>query len=170
MLGHGSTTSIGDGANPSSVDLSKNQIGEALGNGYTLTSKTIQRKHPYRFVFLYGCNTADVPEWSDAFGIRQTVTVAQANKGLAQAFVGWQGAPRAPGTDTQAWYDFSVSLELFFQSWMQGRNLEQCKAIAQNPALRWPFNKKFTTGNTNHMNNAKLTTYGYPLLKRNNFD
>jgi hypothetical protein len=169
MLGHGTTTDIGDGANPSQVDISKNQVADALGNGYSLTSNTIQRKHPYRFVFLYGCNTATLPEWSDAFGIRKTITINQANKGLAQAFIGWQGSPRSPGTDEQAWNDFSYALEAFSIAWMNNNNIEQCKALAQSPSLNWPFNKQFPAGTTNN-SNFKLVTFGYPVLKRTGFD
>jgi hypothetical protein len=170
MLGHGTITDIGDGASPSQVDISKNQVADALGNGYSLTSNTMERKHPYRFVFLFGCNTATLPEWSDAFGIREKITVNQANNGLAQAFVGWKGSPRCPGTDEQAWNDFSYALEAFSQSWMNLNNLEQCKAIAQSPSLSWPFNIKYPGGVTNLANNFKLVTYGYPLLKRNGFN
>jgi hypothetical protein len=116
---------------------------------------------------LFGCQTADAPEWSDAFGIRQTVTVAQAGRGLAQAFVGWKGSPRAPTTDDD-WNNFSISLETFFDGWMFGANLEQCKAAASNQSLAWPFTKQFSGSSTNS-NDFKLVTYGYPLLKRNGY-
>jgi len=168
MLGHGSVTDIGDGANPSQVDLDKNTVATALGNGYSLTSKAIQRKHPYRFTFLFGCHTADLPEWSDAFGIRQTVSVAQANRGLAQAFVGWRNSPRAPVSDDE-WNNFSLSLGVFFDSWMSGANLMQCEAAASSTSLGWPFTKQFPASDTKNPNNFKLVTYGYPLLTRKSF-
>jgi len=167
MLAHGSVTDIGDGANPPQVELDKNSLASALGNGYTLTSKTIERKHAYRFVFLYGCHTADLPEWSDTFGIRETVSVSQANKGLAQAFVGWRNSPRAPVSDDE-WNNFTISLQMFCNSWMSGANLMQCQSYASSASLGWPFTKQFAKGDINP-NNFKLITYGYPLLKRKGF-
>jgi hypothetical protein len=164
FVGHGSVTDIGDQGN---VDISKNLIGGALGNGYSLESKTIQRNHAYRFVFLYACHTADLPEWSEAFGVRDSITAAQANKGLAQAFVGWRNCPRAPVSDDD-WYNFSIALEQFNSAWMKMKTLKECMAIAQSPSLAWPFNNEFT--DKVHKNNFVLKYYGYPLLKRTGYD
>jgi len=166
--GHGSVTSIG---NRGDINLSKNTIGDLLGNGYTLTSKAIQRKHPYRFVFLFACDVADLPEWSEAFGIRDEITPQQINAhpDWVQAFLGFQGSPPAPGTgDSQAWYDNGDMLEVFFQAWMQRSDLQQCIAAASSPSLAWPITKQFAAGSTNS-NDFKLVSYGYPWIKRTGY-
>ena len=99
-----------------------------LGFGHTLVTK-----HPYRFVFLDGCNTAD-GDWCVAFGVdRKKTSAAQfAQKGVEpQAFMGWVTIKvyiEGHGLFDPDHYNFVVN---FFNRWI-GDNLPLSQAISQS--------------------------------------
>lgn len=62
-FGHGSGSSLGDAG----ARLRLGDVQSLLGNNWK-DPLTATNLHPYRFVFMDGCNTAD-GDWPQAFGI-----------------------------------------------------------------------------------------------------
>lgn len=97
-FGHGSPSRLG-GTNEVAASgvlsgwLSKTTIEQALRNNRTRPGTIATNAHPFRFVFVYGCNTAngDLPL---AFGIPKKVGMKKEHfllNGLRpQAYVGWK--------------------------------------------------------------------------------
>ncbi len=85
-LGHGAAELIGTASNPSRSYRSF-QIARDLG-----LNPVSPNRHPYRFVFLDGCSTAN-GDMSAAFGIKQNENMTQADflkaKERPKAFIGW---------------------------------------------------------------------------------
>jgi hypothetical protein len=178
--GHGSTSTLGDD-NRQQVAIFVTQVSYALGNRFNATNGA-WAQHPYRFVFLNACDTADDHDWAHAFGIFDVIRPEQlADRPLgAQAFLGWIGEPRAPDSDDE-WNDMAKTFTVFFEAWQGGYNLEECIQIASstNPygdgsvILNFPFGKKYfqlfgrTAGNM--ANNFDLKIYGYPWITRTGY-
>ncbi len=85
-FGHGSGTSLGGGG--LTISMVKALLGNNLKDPLTATNM-----HPYRFVFLDGCNTAD-GDWPQAFGIPKkkgmVITDFTHKRGIRpRAFMGW---------------------------------------------------------------------------------
>lgn len=136
-FGHGGQNGVG--IQPSAHrGFTDTEIGNTLTNGYTGGIlgffKSFVVKHPYRFVFLDGCNTGD-GDLCVAFGTeRKKTTAAQfTQKGLpTRAFMGWwtskqyitvsQGHQFDPDH-----YNFVVR---FFDKWSTGQSLQN--AITQS--------------------------------------
>jgi hypothetical protein len=124
-FGHGG--SAGVGIQPSvHRGVWADELGGLLINGFIGTNLVC--RHPYRFVFLDGCNTGD-GDLCVAFGIeRKKTTAAQyTQKGLpTRAFMGWwtskayitvgQGRQFDPDH-----YNFVVN---FFSNWSNGAALQ----------------------------------------------
>ena len=89
-MGHGSPTNIGNAGN----FLYASNVAATLGNNGTLALP--YNLHPYRFVFIDGCDTESSGDWATAFGIQpQAGLTSQSfvNAGLRpRAFVGWTKA------------------------------------------------------------------------------
>ncbi len=87
-FGHGSGSTMGDAV----ARLTLGQVQTLLGNNFN-NPLTATNMHPYRFVFIDGCNTAD-GDWPQAFGIpKKTGMVATdfgGKRGIRpRAFMGW---------------------------------------------------------------------------------
>jgi hypothetical protein len=179
--GHGSPSTIGDNTR-GLVFIFAKQLGIQLGNRFSPTDGA-WCQHPYRFVFLNACDTADDDDWAHTFGVFDIITPAQlASRPLgAQAFLGWIGEPRAPDTDND-WNEMAQTLAVFFEAWQGGYNLQECIALASKthpfgssgPTLNFPLGKKFPqffgVPAAGAANNFKLKTYGYPWIKREGYD
>jgi hypothetical protein len=191
--GHGSADSIGDGkgtdANPvpNAFNIVSGEIVQVLNNrDYPIGQGRFEyrRNHPYRFVFLDACNTADTTTFADAFGIRHSIDFMELGREpfAAQAFVGWKGKPRAPEDDDE-WDDYGFTLFFFFSQWMQEVDLQTCIARARE---RDPFGDgsvilDFTLGERFGIydsgwgkglfgNTFKIRIYGYPWITRTSFN
>lgn len=90
--GHGSDSTIGNSYAPDqagSVTIAAVDIAAMLHNWITASKRKNACLHPYRFVFLNACDTADYYTWAWAFGIPENLTYERvAERGYAQAFVG----------------------------------------------------------------------------------
>jgi len=97
----------------------------------------------------------------------------------AQALVGWIQSPRAPDGD-QEWYDFGLTLEYIFASWMNGATLSSTLAYASTPnppgsgiTLAFPFGMKNTYSNGGLYyksdNLFYYRIYGYPDITRTGY-
>jgi hypothetical protein len=193
--GHGSESKIGNNlTNPPSgyVDIGVADIAVLLTNSLlSKVPKGLLREHPYRFVFLNACHTANDDQWHNAFGIYKRIWTADLtrNPGNAQAFVGWVNSPRMPLT-ADDWYDIQATYTLFFSEWMSNVPLDECldAATKRQPfpidypyiILDWPLTKKFalpvfTDGNIFYpsswhiVEKFHLKIYGYAGLKRRGF-
>lgn len=119
--GHGNSSTIGDLAPGGEylVKLEEHDIRTALGN---LENEKIN--HPYRFVFLHTCNSAN-GTLCDAFGIpRQSLPrSAFMNKGVkATAFVGFFEVYPFPSTPLQV-AGCKAMVGQFFAEWRDGATL-----------------------------------------------
>jgi hypothetical protein len=89
-LGHGCETSLGSGGLGGTAIRSKD-IGSGLRNNI-ISPLTGPNYHPYRFVFLDGCNTAN-GNWPQAFGIPKQTGMTMNDflkRGVRpRAFLGW---------------------------------------------------------------------------------
>jgi hypothetical protein len=178
--GHGNPSTLGDDAR-GQVSFFNNQVGFALGNLSGKSGATPQ--HPYRFVFLNACDTADDDGWAHAFGIPDKITGAELDNGSSppQAFVGWKGEPRAPNRDDD-WNDVAETYTIFFSAWQNGYNLQECIDIASssNPlgdgsvTLNFPLGKRFNIFQNYYglrgLNNFHINVYGYRGIKRVDYD
>ena len=181
--GHGSQTGVGD---DDMVTMSSGAVSSALQNAWGPRVGLI-RHHPYRFVFLNACNTADTADWAYTFGIYTSLgpdDISDWPLGV-QAFLGWFGKPRAPTTD-QEWRDMGDTYAVFYGAWMQGFSLTECISIASRkhpPApfdvvtLDFPLGIKYTllqqifSDYPNLMpNNFHPVIYGYPWIKRSGYE
>ncbi|MBL9139758.1 MAG: hypothetical protein JNK85_28065 [Verrucomicrobiales bacterium] len=181
--GHGSETELGNERaqnDPQVVAILANSVKEALGNRKT-TKGGFTRGHPYRFVFLNACNTADLSGWTTAFGIIEAITSANLSddpRGV-QGFLGWQGKPRA----AESVADFNELMKtyaVFFDAWMNETPLIGCVALASSrdptgtgfPILDFPLGKKYTFIQNKigkYSNNFSLKIHGYPRITRGGF-
>ena len=180
--GHGSPSTLGDDKRLQ-VAIFVTQISFALGNRFT-PAKGMQCDHPYRFVFLNACDTANDHDWAHAFGILDSISPAQvAIRPLgAQAFLGWIGEPRAPDNDDE-WNDMAQTFAVFFDAWQSGQyTLQDCIDIASKThpygssypiTLNFPLGKKFFqifgVPASGAANNFALKIYGYPLIMREGY-
>jgi Bacterial TSP3 repeat len=181
--GHGSPSTLGDDSRQQ-VAIFVTGISSALGNKFT-PNQGMQISHPYRFVFLNACDTANDRDWAHAFGILDSISPAQvAIRPLgAQAFLGWIGEPRAADGDDE-WNDEGETFAVFFESWQAGYDLTQCIQLASSthpfgedgPTLNFPLGKKFSHPyNLLHpgqsmANNFSLKIYGYPWIRREGYN
>jgi hypothetical protein len=95
-FGHGSEGTLGSGG----VTLHLDDVKKLLGNNFK-DPLSATNMHPYRFVFMDGCNTAD-GDWPQAFGIPKKTGMVFADfwnkRGIrARAFMGWNRT-KAVGT------------------------------------------------------------------------
>jgi len=140
--GHGNPTSIGDSlspTNPASVHIDCKELGKTLDN-HSPSGHDPHFIHPYRFVFLDACETADTPGWAQAFGIPGRITDAKAAQmpGRVRAFVGWVNSPRGPDNDYE-WNYEEQTFEVFYGAWMAGYTLDDCISMASMTYPPEPF-------------------------------
>jgi hypothetical protein len=184
--GHGSPITIGDTPDTGGeVSIGSGMVANQLGNNSSVTNAA-NWGHPYRFVFLDACDTADTRDWAHAFGILDTMTSAQLayNPWKVQAFVGYIGEPRSPDSDDE-WYEMAETYAVFYDLWMNQLNLQECIDTASKTkpfgnsspiTLEFPFGKQFNALQVNWpstnapVNNFSLKIYGYPWIKRTGFD
>ncbi|MDE3099016.1 MAG: hypothetical protein KGJ88_06050 [Verrucomicrobiota bacterium] len=131
-FGHGSASSISDWG---SDGLTRDQISFALGNvplGYPIIHAAL---HPYRFVFLDGCDTA-AGNLSEAFGIPAMALSTNnfASQGLeSRAFVGFKATKLDLNFAT--WQGYSLMTGFFLSDWLSGAvNVQTCVNNAENDA------------------------------------
>jgi hypothetical protein len=177
--GHGNNKrQIGNNIDgPGGIDTDYLKVGLALTNlvshtGYgTNYNNFIARGHPYRFVWLDACDTANDDGWASAFGIYDTMTANQiTQKGGAQAFVGWVNEPRAPIGDDE-WNNYGTMLGVFYFQWMKGATLNACLPAASDSSLLWPMGNKFSIVQQiahpfSTSNNFKYQMFGYGNITR----
>jgi trimeric autotransporter adhesin len=161
--------------NPTYVDIPAMEIASDLNNLGWLPKHGYS--HPYRFVFLDACETADDDRFAEAFGIIAPDTETQLGNWKVQAFVGWVGSPRAPNSDAE-WSEYTMTLYVFFSSWMQGSTtLAACLNKASNPdpygngslILDFPLGIKYTWFQQHiggYSNSFHWKIYGYPNITR----
>jgi hypothetical protein len=174
--GHGSSTALGDGPRNQLV-IGRGVVEARLHNKFDANG--VWNEHPYRFVFLNACDTADDPGWAHTFGICDRITTDELSDrpDRVQAFVGWNGEPRAP--QGNEWYDEAITYELFFNLWMAGYSLHSCIYISSqtNPTvppytLNFPLGKKFDypyNGVLNCNNHFHIRIYGYAGICRTGY-
>jgi hypothetical protein len=119
-FGHGSGNSLGGGG--LTIPMVQSLLGNNLKNPLTATNM-----HPYRFVFLDGCNTAD-GNWPQAFGIPKRkgmiVTDFTQKRGIRpRAFMGWNRT-KSVGTHiiagNQLYPPHADYIGAFWNSWING--------------------------------------------------
>jgi hypothetical protein len=194
--GHGSATTIGDappdenGQQQGSISIGSSVVALKLGNKSNITNAA-DWYHPYRFVFLDACDTADKREWAHAFGILDSMTGEQvfSQPWKVQAFVGYIGSPRGPDSNDE-WYEMAKTYVVFNDLWMNQFPLQECIDTASKTkpfgnslpiTLGFPFGKKFDIFHTSpplnlirpediSVNNFSLKVYGYPWIKRTGYE
>ena len=86
--------------------------------------------HPYRFVFLDGCSTAETKEWQHAFGILYPGGGRIWNDTRPpRVFMGWTSEKvglGAGGATTTTCQDYGTTVNVFFDCWMSGFSLDYC--------------------------------------------
>jgi hypothetical protein len=121
-FGHGGPEALGVSPNLHQGVYS-DEIQALLINGFLSGNLVVH--HPYRFVFLDGCNTS-AGDWCVAFGTerRATTTAQYAQRGLyTRAFMGWVTIKvyiDAYGLFDTDHYNFVVN---FFSNWSNGGSL-----------------------------------------------
>ena len=182
--GHGSSKWLQDGldepTHPNCFNLSDQGVGTWLANGaYSIQQRGWTRGHPYRFVFLDACRTADDLYWSRAFGIAEDISFLDLGKdpSKVQAFVGWKGEPRAPNSNA-GWDDYGQMLVFFFYEWMSEQSLDTCISRAQKHdpfgdgslILPWRLGQPWFLGGGPFRGNFYIQVYGYRWITRSGFD
>jgi hypothetical protein len=174
--GHGSTTTLGDGGRQQLV-MGRGIVEARLQNKYDANG--IWNQHPYRFVFLNACDTADDPGWAHTFGICDRITTDELSDlpDRVQAFLGWNGEPRAP--QGNEWSDEAITYELLFNLWMAGHSLHSCIYISSQShptvppySLNFPLGKKFDywhSGFFGSNNRFRIRIYGYAGICRSGY-
>jgi len=148
FFGHGSPASIT--AYQPGTRITKNQFAIYLGNYIAVQSMT--NGHPYRLVFLDGCETGK-GTMCEAFGIPRKFTVNAffQNVGVpSRAFVGFKENILLSAED---FLSRRLSLAAFFTAWREEIPLDQCISAANSAGF---------TGFTN-----SIVVYGAEDLRRN---
>jgi hypothetical protein len=178
FAGHGNPDEIGDGDRNQLV-IGRGLIAARLHNKYDSTNGA-WNGHPFRFVFLDACDTADNPDWAHAFGICTKITSDElADKpDRVQAFLGWNGEPRAPVGNE--WNDEALTYAVFSNYWMSRHSLHSCIYVASqkhplgdpSTTLNFPLGKKFDywhSGFLGSNNKFHLRIYGYAGVCREGY-
>ena len=168
FYGHGSVTDLG-GADDK-IDISSVDLGSVLQG-----KNSLQRLHPYRFVFLDACDTAGGLCWAKAFGILPRLTAMEIYKNpeKGQAFLGWVNNEPGPVYDS-GFPSLAKTYTVFFSAWMNGYPLEDCINFGnstypygkdEGTELDWPFDRvpPFWP------NNFWMRIYGYAGLTKSAF-
>jgi hypothetical protein len=181
--GHGSRDSIGDSSAPGTggIDIDTGVLLNRLHNYVSPRTGIIHRGHPYRFVFLNACETANDSGWADTFGIPKTIKQSEVEDEpeKVQGFLGWNGSPAAPVT-ADDWDQTAQTYTVFFNAWMLGNPLADCltSARSRNPfgdgsvILQKPLG--IYIGVNYYVPNlgnwlCKPRIFGYPGITRNGF-
>jgi T5SS/PEP-CTERM-associated repeat protein len=132
-FGHGGPNGVGPTTNPGA---SEQAIGNALGNGYPWGLPfSFYAEHPYRFVFLDGCNTARAGLCL-AFGIemKHTDDAYYTARGIQpQAFMGWNNTIQYASTRHVDLNDYLAHFDIdVFVYWSQGGTLINAVNMARN--------------------------------------
>jgi hypothetical protein len=138
--GHGSFETFGatakktDGLGMITIDdltyRLENQMGDD-GDWYT-------RKHPFRFVILHACETAQTDDLAISFGFNPVFSSVQdfQRRGLEpSAFVGWKTKSAVPSWYAPDFGEYEKSLALFTEMWMQERTLDDCLKYSSGKRL-----------------------------------
>jgi hypothetical protein len=178
FYGHGSSSSIGDGtSNANRPYLSVWEVGKMLTNSWS--SKGIVAKHPYRFVFLDGCETASSANWPHAFGMYDPGPPGLPQTSIGrQAFLGWDatvGGIRDSNNVVLADLAnaYGTTMNLFYSFWMSKAQVWACVSAASSKNLAMPLpvkgNENFTVNNRRWTRaTANLKLVGYRDLNRSN--
>lgn len=119
-FGHGSGSSLGDAG----ARLRLGAVQSLLGNNFK-DPLTATNLHPYRFVFMDGCNTAD-GDWPQAFGIPKKTGMTALDFGekrgiRPRAFMGWnrkKGFTSVLGGN-QLWPPHMNYITTFWSKWAE---------------------------------------------------
>ncbi len=119
-FGHGSGSSLGDAG----ARLRLGDVQSLLGNNLK-DPLTATNLHPYRFVFMDGCNTAD-GDWPQAFGIPKKTGMTALDFGekrgiRPRAFMGWnreKGFTSVLGGN-QLWPPHMNYMTTFWRTWAE---------------------------------------------------
>jgi hypothetical protein len=190
--GHGNDEAIGNGLgdkDPSVISIAAGDVGLRLQNFFNGTSPK-GRKHPYRFVFLDACDTADQKFWSRAFGIMDTITSTDLANGAApQAFVGWVNESKGPQSSDD-FEDFASTYAVFYNAWVNGATLDTCIQLASSHdpfgdgtillnfplgqkyswPLSWTWYKNPNTGKSLWANDFHVRVIGYSGITRTSYE
>jgi hypothetical protein len=140
FFGHSNPTGFGDSGQWSTnpVWIDEKALRSAMANQLGVIPRA--PNHPYRFVFIDGCNSAN-GTLCEAFGIHRanwSNGIYQNTLGLrSRAFLGYSANVPLPGTSSE-YIDNRLMLAEFFGNWMNDVNLNGCVATAQNHPL-WPM-------------------------------
>ena len=136
-FGHGSETRLGPNTN---VDLRVSDIKMFLQNSID-DPLTATNRHPFRFVFFDGCNTAD-GQWPQAFGIPKkegmVITDFTQKRGIRpRAFMGWNrkkviGTGIISGGSLHPQHETYITA--FWQNWANGMTVKAAITAARNAA------------------------------------
>jgi hypothetical protein len=132
--GHGSSTTLGYGSNDRNNGVRASAIRSVLRNNFI--KEEIRIRHPFRFVFLDGCETGSAAsEWPASFGIMpaELTTTDFAALGLPnRAFLGWKKKIFTAGFDSSR-HTFVLR---FFENWLEGgQDLNDALATAATATI-----------------------------------
>lgn len=142
----------------------------------------------YRLVFLDGCATAMDPEWAHAFGIFDRITTKQlANwPEQVQAYVGWTGEKKTPGSGSKS--DMDNCYSVLWAAWQSGLPLDRCiwyasqahppaplnfedlSAYNLGPSYQfWSVPEMNRSGMTYGLGSPRIRIYGYAGITRTGY-
>jgi len=118
--------------------------------------------HPYRFVFLFGCNTAK-GHFPEAFGIPKEKNLPAARfdkQGLRyRAFMGFNGLQRSSFAGSSPVVEYFNFLQKFFEAWADPQGN---RSLAE--AVDFAIERSAVNGGP-WLNPPSIVIYGYPGLK-----
>lgn len=191
FYGHGNPFNIGDGSGATNAaTINVLNLANALQNPLSVNGAIVG--HPYRFVFLDACYTAEFAMWQHAFGIwADGPPNASLFDSLAtpQAFLGWESDVSGVEVESlpnlrPAWDDdtidaYTQTIQYFYLLWMNDVPLDDCIRMCSGKptsTLPWPLPVK---GNSRAITpsgievfrlTSKLKLAGYSGLKRLGYD
>ena len=134
FYGHGGPDYIGNGSDgPDDAFLRAGEVSAALTNNVSVKGGIVAM-HPYRFVFLDACSTAETKEWQHAFGLLYPGGGRMWNDTRPpRAFMGWASEKVGLGATTATTTtctDYGTTVNVFFDCWMSGFSLDYCIRVA----------------------------------------
>jgi hypothetical protein len=144
FFGHGNSGSFGDYTESQSwlVNITETEVRGALGNYFP----TGTNAHPYRFVFLDSCKSANGP-LPEAFGIAKhqlhRVDYYQRLQVMSRAFVGYTETDITLPRTSEEHISNASMLGNFMHDWLEGANLDGIVGRAKLDQY-WPLDPSAT--------------------------
>jgi hypothetical protein len=153
------------------VGMCADDVGAVLGNYYD-EDDTLHRQHPFRFVFLWGCNTASV-DWARAFGVidgspTDLLDDIRRDPSYAQALIGYKGFGGGAESSLE-WMQWSYALEYLSANWMNQVAIYRIMVEIQKPRTSDGTQLPVHFGPSSLDRNARLDIRGFGGLKRTGY-